>query len=121
MPNYFTTEELRCKCGCQQNKIDQAFLEKLNEFREKWGSPLIVTSGYRCPSHNKRVSFTGETGPHTTGKAVDITCLGGTNRFKFVKMAMESGFTRIGIADSFIHLDTLTTQDKVASPAIWIY
>ena len=34
------------------------FIEKvLDPIREDWGSPIIISSGYRCPELNKAVCF----------------------------------------------------------------
>ena len=72
---FFSREELQCRCGecgylC---KMDEAFMMYLEELREKFSKPLYLSSGFRCPAHNRKVSSSGSpNGPHTTGKAVDI-------------------------------------------------
>ncbi len=44
----------------------------LDPIREHWGSPIFVTSGYRCPLLNKKVG--GVTNSyHLRGMAADIT------------------------------------------------
>ena len=43
----------------------------LDPLREKWGAPIIVTSGYRSPALNRAVG--GASGSqHTKGEAADI-------------------------------------------------
>lgn len=32
-----------------------ALLERLNKFRLMYGKPMVVTSGYRTPAHNKKI------------------------------------------------------------------
>jgi uncharacterized protein YcbK (DUF882 family) len=45
---------------------------KLELLRDDYGKPMIVTSGYRCPTHNERVG--GVSGSlHTLGRATDVT------------------------------------------------
>ena len=72
---FFSREELQCRCGecgylC---KMDETFMMYLEELREKFSKPLYLSSGFRCPAHNRKVSSSGSpNGPHTTGKAVDI-------------------------------------------------
>ena len=43
----------------------------LDPLREAWGSPIIVTSGYRCPELNARVGG-ARTSYHLRGMAADI-------------------------------------------------
>lgn len=53
----------------------QELTEKvLDPLREKWGSPLKVTSGYRCRRLNAAVGGS-PTSQHMTGEAADITAL----------------------------------------------
>lgn len=52
---YFKREEFYCKCGCGSGRIDIRLVKILDDIREHYGSPAVVTSGVRCPSHNKRV------------------------------------------------------------------
>jgi len=122
MAKYFTESEVRCKCGCGKNGMDSEFMAKLDQLREGLGFPLIVTSGYRCPSYNKRF---GGKAPHETGMAVDLAC-SNPRAYQVVAKALELGFTGIGIAQGgdrggrFIHLDTLPAP-KYPRPAIWSY
>ena len=121
LTKHFSKSELACKC-CGELVIDERFLDSLELLRFVYNKPIIVTSGYRCPKHNSEVSHTGETGPHTTGKAVDIRCNGQETYF-LVKIAIMFGFTGIGISQKgkgdsrFIHLDTLPDH----RPRIWSY
>ena len=120
---YFKFSELKCKCGCNQAKMDRAFLDSLNVLREAYGKPVIITSGYRCPKHNSNVSTTGPNGPHTTGMAVDVKC-SGTDAYNLVMHAMRLGFTGIGVRQNgphenrFIHLDMLEGNVR---PWVWTY
>ncbi|MEO5330361.1 MAG: D-Ala-D-Ala carboxypeptidase family metallohydrolase, partial [Magnetococcus sp. THC-1_WYH] len=51
-------------------------MDRLENLRREFNRPMPVSSGYRCPMHNARVSKTGFSGPHTTGQAVDIVISG---------------------------------------------
>ena len=44
----------------------------LDPIRERWQSPIYITSGYRCPALNKKVGGV-ENSYHTRGMAADIT------------------------------------------------
>lgn len=113
----FTREELACKCGCDRMEIPLDFVKWLQVVRTDCGFPFPITSGYRCPDHNARVSGTGRDGPHTIA-AVDIA-LTGEQAIKLLASALKYGFTGIGVqqkgAGRFIHLD------RRAVPAIWSY
>jgi uncharacterized protein YcbK (DUF882 family) len=81
---YFTIKELCKSSTAIQRKIDNTpnseiikNLEKLVDFvldplREKYGKPIKVNSGYRCPALNKAVGGS-KTSHHMTGLAADIT------------------------------------------------
>lgn len=116
---YFTKEELQCQCGCGQMKMDPRFMDKLVSLRRALG-PLYLTSAYRCPSHNAKVSSTGLSGPHTTGHAVDIRA-DSKLKFKIVEEALKLGFKRVGIAKGFIHIDDLTADDGFPEEVLWTY
>ncbi len=107
---YFSEEEFKCHCGCDQTEMDMDFVERLNELRDKLGYPLRISSGYRCPEHNNNVSSTGIDGPHTTGKAADILINYNAAR---ELLSLAVAFSGIGINQKgppgarFIHLDDL--------------
>ena len=44
----------------------------LDPLRERWQSPIYITSGYRCPALNRKVGGV-ENSYHTRGMAADIT------------------------------------------------
>ena len=71
----FSDKELSCSC-CGENKMTQETVDALQGLRESLGRPLKLSSAYRCPKHNSKVSSTGKSGPHTTGCAIDIACSG---------------------------------------------
>jgi len=82
--------------------------------------PLQITSAYRCPSHNASVSSTGESGPHTTGKAVDIHVSNSQHR-KLLIDYFTNKVTGLGIAKSFIHIDIITSAELPNRPNCWLY
>lgn len=121
---FFKLEEFACKCGCGTNLQQPTFIQKLDVLRDVYGRPLVVTSGYRCPTHNAKVSSTGATGPHTTGRAVDFA-VDRAAAVKLLSHALNMGlFTGFGIQQKgggrFIHLDDLTAPAH-PRPTIWSY
>lgn len=87
---YFTIEELCYSATAKRLGIDNSpnkeVVENLNKLvenvldplREKYGKPIMVSSGYRCEKLNKAVGGAAKS-QHLTGKAVDI-CVAGNNR-----------------------------------------
>lgn len=120
---HFTIAEFACK-HCGQNNIDYKFVELLDELREQCGFPLVVSSGYRCPTHNAKVSSTGKTGPHTTGRAADLAVSHG-QAVTVLRKALSMGFTGFGVQQKgggrFIHLDTLPNAPGQPRETIWSY
>lgn len=120
---YFTVEELQCRC-CGQMHMDDEFMRHVVALRRELGFPFIVTSAYRCPAHNAVVSSTGASGPHTTGMAIDIA-VSGRDALRLLEAALNTHyFTGAGIHQKgngrFIHLDALRGPEY-PRPAIWSY
>ena len=123
-PN-FAEHEFACQCGCGAALMDPVFLGLLQTLRERYGEPMRITSGYRCPEHNARVSRTGRDGPHTTGKAADIAIDRG-DAWELLHDAVPLMFSGIGLnqkgSGRFIHLDILTDSETSGPrPTIWTY
>ena len=116
----FKPEEFQCS-HCQELKIFSGTMDLLQSARSLLG-PLSITSGYRCPEHNQAVSKkTGLNGPHTTGKAVDISVKDSQHRKQLITYFAPK-VTGLGIAKSFIHIDLLTTDDGFEMrPNCWVY
>jgi uncharacterized protein YcbK (DUF882 family) len=120
--NYFSEDELRCKCGCGDLKFDERFLSILNAIRHDINIPLPVSSGYRCANHPIEAKKFSP-GAHTTGKAADLLVFG-DKAYDLVQIAMKHGIKRIGVSQKghknkrFIHLDA---DDSRISPVIWSY
>lgn len=102
--------------------MDDYFMSSvLVPLRERLGRPVVLTSAYRCPSYNSRVSKTGKYGPHTTGCAADIRCISSRERLQIVSTLLDLGVTRIGVSDSFIHADVASLRHPFPSKVMWTY
>ena len=112
---YFKLSEFDDAPGTGKN-MKKEFLTKLDKARAIADVPFKITSGYRSKETNKRVGGVS-TSSHLKGLAADISCKDSSTRQKIVNALIQAGFTRIGIADTFIHCDT----DKDKQDAIWLY
>ena len=99
-----------------ENNMNKDFLFVLDEAREFAGIPFVINSAYRSPEHP--LSIKNPSSSHIKGLAVDIKATDSVTRFKIVKALIEVGFTRIGIADTFIHVDL--DLDK-SQNVVWTY
>lgn len=95
--------EFHCRC-CQTVKIDKKLVDKLQALRDKVGVPLVITSGYRCPSHNKAEGGAPNS-YHVKGMAADVVVPEGSTGEELAQAAKELGFTGIGVYSSFVHMD----------------
>ena len=97
-------------------KMDVDFLIKLDKAREFAKVPFVINSAYRSPEHAE--SIKNPTSSHIKGLAVDIKATDSRTRYKVLNALMHVGFNRIGIADTFIHVDD--DKDK-EQKVIWTY
>ena len=79
---YFTIEELSHSETANRKGIDNTptpeirvklntLISALDKIRERYGKPITVTSGYRCPALNKAVGGVNSS-QHVKGEAADL-------------------------------------------------
>ena len=114
---HFNAREFRCQCGkTHETLIASKLVDKLEALYTALNcSKIIVTSGYRCPEHDKAVGGTSS-GQHTKGTAADVCCYrqdGQPISSKTVCCkAQDLGFTGIANITSsyqYTHLDVRTS------------
>ena len=94
---------------CSETIINPKLVEYVQKIRDHFGKSITVTSGYRCPVHNKRIG--GATGSrHSKGDAADIVVSGVAPR-EVAKYAESIGIKGIGLYETnadghFTHVDT---------------
>ena len=109
----FAAAEFRCKCGRQHDTlISSELVNGLQRLVSALGAgKAIITSGYRCPAHDKAVGGSG-VGQHTKGTAADVRFYDRNGKAISTKLvackAQDIGFKGIANIDSsytVIHLD----------------
>ena len=103
----FKLEEFNCK-RTGENEMNDDFLRKLQALRYALARPMVVTSGYRHPTHPVEARKS-QPGFHAAGRAVDIRCHS-DYAWDIAQLAMQIGFHGIGVSQKnglprFIHLD----------------
>ena len=107
----FNSSEFDCHGSgcCSETIINPKLVEYVQKIRDHFGKSITVTSGYRCPVHNKRIG--GATGSrHSKGDAADIVVSGVAPR-EVAKYAESIGIKGIGLYETsadghFTHVDT---------------
>lgn len=116
--NYFTLSEFDSPDLPNSGvNMDKQFLAKLETAREYAAIPFKITSGYRTEGHNTKVGGVKDSA-HTKGYAADIACSSGRERCIIIKALLDAGFNRIGVANTFIHVDN---DPSKSSDVIWTY
>lgn len=106
----FAINEFACKGSgcCSIVKIDTELAACLQKVRDHFGKQVIITSGYRCPTHNKAVG--GSTNSyHARGMAADIQ-VKGVAPIEVAKFLESIGMLGIGLYSNFVHVDTRKTK-----------
>ena len=102
--------------------MSNQLIAMLDDARDLAGVPFKITSGYRVEADIDRLRKQGykvsPTSSHLKGVAADIACTNSADRFNIIDALLSVGFSRIGIADTFIHVDI--DLDKPLY-SIWTY
>lgn len=118
----FYVKEFACKDGTDMILISRELVEVLQKIRNYFKKPVTITSGYRTPSHNKKIG--GASGSkHTKGLAADIK-VSGTDPLKVAWYANEvlgvTGGVECGSYDSgtqgYNHIDVRTLRWRAIKP-----
>ena len=110
----FYLYEFECR-HCQAVMVEYRLIDMLQALRQKLGSAIVITSGYRCPSYNRAVGG-AENSFHTKGMAADFYVPG--TELTIVELAdlCESwGFGGVGayVEQGFVHVDSRRVSHPV--------
>ena len=106
---FFDSKELASRDGAPSPygpmNVKQELVDFLNQLRLRFGKPLIVTSGYRSPEHNKAVGGIANS-YHTQGLAADIRPEDQKDLPTLWELCRRLNVTGgVGIYDTFVHVD----------------
>ena len=104
LAKYFDRSEFACKCGCGQNTVDAQLLQILVDIREHFSRKMIITSGNRCPMHN-RVIGGAPSSWHLIGRAADVQ-VEGITPWLVSEAAAQYGASGIKTYETWTHIDT---------------
>lgn len=111
----FKVYEFACKGSgcCSTVLIDEKLVEYLQQIRDHFGVAVVITSAYRCATHNKAVGGV-TTSYHAKGQAADIQ-VKGVAPAEVAKFAESIGILGIGLYETakdgyFVHIDTRTSK-----------
>jgi len=114
---YFNKSEFVCDGKNCFNKMDGETLVMLDDARGIAGTPFKINSSWRNELAND-IAGGKPNSAHLRGTAVDIACNNSTKRNVILGALFEAGFTRIGIAKTFIHADT---DEELPQNVVWLY
>ena len=118
MKSYFTYSEFDSPDFPDSGRnMDPTFLRMLNHARQIAGIPFKINSGFRTEEHNEKVGGS-ENSSHLRGFAADIHATSSTARYEILSALIKAGFYRIGIANTFIHVDSDPSKTQ---KVIWTY
>ena len=102
--------------------MDEHFLNLLDLARDAAKVPFVISSGFRTEEYSQELKERGykvaNKSAHLKGLAADIRCYQSQERHAIIEALLYVGFRRIGISDTFIHVDL--DKDK-AQDVIWLY
>ena len=109
---HFKVKEFRCHDGSDTIVVSQDLAEVLEKIRTHFGKPVVINSGYRTESYNKKVGGAAYS-QHKYGTAADI-CISGVTPKQIAAYAetLLPGTGGIGIYGTFCHVDVRATKSR---------
>lgn len=106
LTEHFSEAEFACRCCgmLPTTGISMALLLGLERLRLRIGRPINISSGYRCPNHNRAVGGVWNS-QHVAGTAADIYVEGVSTR-ELARICKQI-FDGVGtyVSQGFVHVD----------------
>lgn len=102
----FSLHEFQCR-HCEQVKLHPELVRKLQDLREELGAPVVITSGFRCETHNRNVGGAPKS-YHVQGMAADIAAgPTGLGVVALADLCQQMRFGGVGAYEQqgFVHVD----------------
>lgn len=120
-------DEFSCNCGCGENRISLSFVKRLQAARTIAGISFVIATGARCPKENERVGGVDDSAhvpdfmPDKQSHASDINAETSREKFKIISALLKVGFTRIGVMEDGVHVDSADMIGFKSENLIWDY
>ena len=107
---HFQRKEFQCPC-CDGDTVDVELMRVMNQIRQKFGRPVHIHSGFRCPSYNKEVGSPNSL--HMQGKAADfhVSDVDLGKVFSWLTFTYPDKYG-IGLYPAHIHIDVRPTKAR---------
>lgn len=116
---YFKEDEFTMGGKIVFDKMNLAFLMKLDKLRGEVGLPLTISSSYRSKAYNKKIGGAPKSF-HLKGRAVDIKCTSSALRAKIVMEALNMDLT-VGVHKKFVHVDDRVNDFHRGGQILFLY
>ena len=115
----FTVREFACRDGSDPVFVDSELVRVLQNIRDYFGEPVVITSAYRTAAHNKAVGGAAYS-QHLYGKAADIRVTGiSVEQVAAYAETLLNGRGGIGIyppglgrANGWVHVDVRAAKSR---------
>lgn len=104
--NVATDPKLACTCGnvgCDKRMVNPEEMDMLQLVRDWLGTPMILSSGGRCPLHPDEV-HRDKPADHQKCRGIDVKYKTVVERNLIVMYGVQAGFNAIAYGKGFVHL-----------------
>lgn len=108
---HFKVKEFACRC-CGEVKPCSELIAVCELVRLRFGQPVTISSGYRCPSHNEKVGGAPKS-KHMEGIAADIKVRNTKPEtvYEFLHETFPTSYG-VGLYKSWVHIDVRPTAAR---------
>lgn len=110
---HFARSEFACRCGCGFDTVDIELITVLEDVREKFQTPVIITGPNRCTFYNSTIKGASGGSLHTYGKAADIQVRGiqPMEIYQYLDYKYQNKYG-LGLYDNRVHIDVRSKRAR---------